>query len=168
VLTLDRDGHLAAGARRAGDYVRLMRPTCDDTYLLCANDHILETAPDLTELRRFAAPGFEHAWKAERLADGATLVAAGYGAFMVAFDRAGNVAHRFGDAADLPAEVDPFFYASFDRLPNGHLLVANWQGHGPDNGHKGRQLLEFDAGHRLIGTWSAPQRISSLQGILVV
>lgn len=168
VLTLDRDGHPAAGARRAGDYVRLMRPTSDDTYLLCTNDHILETAPDLTELRRFAAPGFEHAWKAERLADGATLVSAGYGAFMVAFDRAGNVLHRFGDAADLPAEVDPFFYASFDRLANGHLLVANWQGHGPDNGHKGRQLLEFDAGRRLVGTWSAPQRISSLQGILVV
>ena len=73
-----------------------------------------------------------------------------------------------GEAAQVPAEVDPFFYASFERLPDGHLLVANWQGHGPDNGHKGRQLLEFDAGRQLIGGWSAPQRISSLQGILVV
>ncbi|WP_322403352.1 hypothetical protein [Massilia luteola] len=168
VLTLDRDLHLAAIARRDGDYVRLMRTTPDGTYLLCTNDHILETGPDLSERRRFAAPGFEHAWKAERLEDGTTLVAAGYGAFMVAFDAAGNVVHRFGDAAQVPAEVDPFFYASFEQLPNGHLLVANWQGHGPDNGHKGRQLLEFDAGRQLIGAWSAPQRISSLQGILVV
>jgi hypothetical protein len=87
---------------------------------------------------------------------------------MVAFDPAGGVLHRFGEAAELPAEVDPFFYASFERLANGHLLVANWHGHGPDNGHKGRQLLEFDADRRLIGTWSAPQRISSLQGILVI
>jgi len=164
VLTLDRGWHLVATARRDGDYVRLMRPTPDGTYLLCTNDHILETAPDLTERRRFAAAGFEHAWKAERLEDGSTLVSAGYGAFMALFDGAGNVTHRFGDEAD----ADPFFHASFERLDNGHLLVANWQGHGPDNGHKGRQLLEFDAGRRLVGTWSAPQRISSLQGILVV
>lgn len=164
VLTLDRDDRLVATARRDGDYVRLMRPTPEGTYLLCTNDHILETAPDLTERRRFAAPGFEHAWKAERLDDGSTLVSAGYGAFMVSFDGAGNATHRFGDET----EADPFFYASFERLDNGHLLVANWQGHGPDNGDKGRQLLEFDAGRRLVGTWSAPRRISSLQGILVV
>jgi hypothetical protein len=168
VLTLDRDLRLAATARRDGDYVRLMRPTPDGTYLLCTNDHILETAADLSEQRRFAAPGFEHAWKAERQQDGSTLVSAGYGAFMVSFDPAGNVVRRFGDAAQVPAEVDPFFYASFERLANGHLLVANWQGHGPDNGHKGPQLLEFDADDELAGTWSAPRRISSLQGILVV
>lgn len=30
------------------------------------------------------------------------------------------------------------------------------------------RLLEFDARHRLVGTWSAPQRISSLQGIPVL
>jgi hypothetical protein len=168
VLTLDRDWNVVASARRDGDYVRLMRPTRDGTYLLCTNDHILETAPDLTERRRFAVPEFEHAWKAERNADGTTLVSGGYGAVMVLFDAAGNVQQRCGAAADLPAEVAPFFYASFQQLDNGRLLVANWQGHGPDNGHKGRQLLEFDAQRRLAGTWSAPGRISSLQGILVL
>ncbi|MCS0612281.1 hypothetical protein NX783_05960 [Massilia kyonggiensis] len=172
VLTLDRGWHLVSTARRDGDYVRLMRPTQDGTYLLCTNDHILETGPDLTERRRFTVPEFEHAWKAERSEDGTTLVSGGYGAVMVLFDADGNVRQRFGAAADLPAdlpaEVAPFFYASFQQLDDGHLLVANWQGHGPDNGHKGRQLLEFDAQRRLVGTWSAPQRISSLQGILVV
>ena len=168
VLTLDREWNVVASARRDGDYVRLMRPTRDGTYLLCTNDHILETAPDLTERRRFGVSEFEHAWKAERNADGTTLVSGGYGAVMVLFDAAGNVRQRFGAAADLPAEVAPFFYASFQQLGNGHLLVANWQGHGPDNGHKGRQLLEFDAQRRLAGTWSAPERISSLQGILVL
>jgi hypothetical protein len=168
VLTLDRDGRLVATARRDGDYVRLMRTTQDGTYLLCTNDHILETAPDLTERRRFAVPEFEHAWKAERFEDGTTLVSSGYGAVMVLFDAEGKVSRRFGAASELPAEVAPFFYASFQQLDNGHLLVANWQGHGPDNGHKGRQLLEFDAARRLVGTWSAPGRISSLQGILVL
>jgi len=168
VLTLDREWNIADTARRDGAYVRLMRTTPEGTYLLCTNDHILETAPDLVERRRFAAPDFEHAWKAERNEDGTTLVSSGYGAVMVLFDAAGNVVQRFGATADLPAEVAPFFYASWQQLDNGHLLVANWQGHGPDNGHKGRQLLEFDAQRWLVGTWSAPQRISSLQGILVV
>jgi hypothetical protein len=168
VATLDPDLRLDTVARRDGDYVRLMRVTPDGTYLLCTNDHILETTPDLQTVRRFSAPGFEHAWKAERLADGTTLVSAGYGAFMALFDNGGNVVQRFGDAGQVPADVAPFFYATFHLVEEGRLLVANWQGHGPDNGHKGRQLLEFDADRRVVGTWSAPDRISSLQGILPV
>jgi hypothetical protein len=168
VLTLDRGLNLVHTARRDGDYVRLMRTTPQGSYLLCMNDHILEATPDLAELRRFAAPGFEHAWKAERRADGSTLVSAGYGAFMAVFDTAGQCVQRFGAAADVATEVAPFFYASFEQLPGGRLLVANWQGHGPDNGAKGCQLLEFDSQGRLLDSWSAPRHISSLQGILIV
>jgi hypothetical protein len=168
VLTLDAGGVLAHTAYRAGDYVRLMRVTPQGTYLLCTNDHIKETTPELIELRRFSAPGFEHAWKAERLADGTTLVAAGYGAYMAVFDANGKLVRRFGGAEELPAPVAPFFYASYAFLPDGGLLVANWQGHGPDNGHKGEQLLRFDAAGRLVGTWSSRERISSLQGLLLV
>jgi hypothetical protein len=168
VLTLDPANEIVHVARRDGDYVRLMRTTAAGTFLLCTNDHILETTPELKALRRFSAPGFEHAWKAERLSDGSTLVSAGYGAFMSRFDADGNCIERFGAAGQVPGEVAPFFYASFEQLPNGHLLVANWQGHGPDNGHKGRQLLEFDTARQVVGSWSAPERISSLQGILRV
>jgi hypothetical protein len=168
VLTLDRNNDTVRIARRDGDYVRLMRTTLAGTFLLCTNDHILETTPELAAIRRFSAPGFEHAWQAERLPDGTTLVSAGYGAFMALFDTDGNLVQRFGDAAQVPREVAPFFYATFRHVADGHLLVANWEGHGPDNGHKGRQLLKFDAERRLVGTWSAPERISSLQGILPV
>lgn len=168
VLTLDRDLQLVHGAQRAGDYVRLMRRNGSGGYLLCMNEFILETDSELRELRKLSAPGFEHAWKAERMADGTTLVAAGYGAFMARFDADGRLMGRFGEAAVMPAEVAPFFYASFQLLDDGRIMVANWQGHGPDNGAKGRQLLEFDAGGTLLGSWSDPEKISSLQGILVL
>ncbi|MES2346728.1 MAG: hypothetical protein V4641_04070 [Pseudomonadota bacterium] len=172
VLTLDGGGQLLRTARRDGDYVRLMRPTPSGSYLLCMNDHILETDSALNALRELRAPGFEHAWKGERCADGSTLVAAGYGGFMARFDAEGRLARTFGGAGDsdgnMAPEIAPFFYASFQQLDNGHLAVANWQGHGPDNGAKGRQLLEFDAAGRLLGGWSDPQRISSLQGILIL
>jgi len=168
VLTLDRELKLVYSARRNGNYVRLMRRTHAGTYLLCMNDHILETTPRLVEVRRFAVPGFEHAWKAERRADGSTLVSAGYGAFMAVFDSAGECVRRFGTAAEVPAAVAPYFYASFEQLDDGRLLVANWQGHGPGNGAKGGQLLEFGADGHLQGSWSAGEAISSLQGILIV
>jgi hypothetical protein len=167
VLTLDANNELIDVARRDGDYVRLMRTTPAGTYLLCTNDHILETTPDLVEIRRFSTPGFEHAWKAERLNDGSTLVSAGYGAFMALFDASGACIERFGAAGQVAQDIAPFFYASYEQLANGNLLVANWQGHGPDNGHKGRQLLQFDPARRVVGCWSAPERISSLQGILL-
>ncbi len=167
VVTLDADLRETASVRREGDYVRLMRPA-GDGYLLCTNDHILETDAALRPVRKLAAPGFEHAWKAERLADGGTLVSAGYGAFMACFDAGGALVRTFGAAGQVPDEVAPFFYATFQVLCDGRIVVANWQDHGPDNGHKGRQLLTFDAAGRLLGAWSDPQRISSLQGILVL
>jgi hypothetical protein len=168
VLTLDPALNVVATARREGDYVRLMRRTDAGTYLLCTNDHILETTPALQALGEFRAPGFEHAWKAVRREDGSTWVSAGYGAFMAVFGANGELQRTFGAAGQVPASVAPFFYASFEFLPNGHVLVANWQGHGPDNGHKGEQLLQFDAEGQLVATWSAGARISSLQGLLVL
>lgn len=168
VLTLDRDLNLTRTARRDGDYVRLMRRTAGGGYLLCMNDHILETDSALNAVRELRVPGFFHAWKAEQCADGTTLVSAGYGGFMARFDAKGELLGTFGGEADVPPEVAPFFYATFQRLDDGRLIVANWQGHGPDNGGKGRQLLEFDDAGRLLGSWSDAENISSLQGILIV
>lgn len=168
VLTLDREYRQVSSARRDGAYVRLMRTTGSGTYLFCMNDHILETDTALISLNAMRAPGFEHAWKAERMADGSTLVSAGHGAFMARFDRRGNLTTTFGDAATMPEEVSPFFYATFQALDDGRILVANWQGPGTENGHKGRQLLEFSASGKLLDSWSDPHKISSLQGILVL
>lgn len=151
-----------------GNYVRLMRKSMNGGYLLCMNDHILETDHTLHPVRRLQVHGFKHAWMAQNLANGGVLVSAGYGAFMARFNAQGQAVHTFACAASLPDYIDPFFYASFQLLADGRILLANWQGHGPDNGHKGRQLLEFSPSGALLGSWSDPQKISSLQGILVL
>lgn len=167
VITLDALDAVVATARREGSYVRLLRPTPTGTWLLGTDDHFLETDTDLNELRRLAAPGFRHAWMAHRYADGTTLVSGGYGPFFAVFDANGVLVRTFGGAADVPAEVVPHFYASFE-LTAGGVLVANWQGHGPDHGSKGRQLVAFGPDGAYQGSWSDPERISSLQGILVL
>ncbi|MEI8095491.1 MAG: hypothetical protein WCG80_14875 [Spirochaetales bacterium] len=168
VATLSASGALERVVRREGDYVRLMRPTPTGTFLLCTNDHILETSPSLEALRRLEAPGFLHAWMPHRFEDGTTLVSAGYGAFLARFDAQGKLLQTFGGKGTVPDEVAPFFYASFQVLEDGHIVAANWQDHGPGNGKKGRQVVEFTAEGEYVDSWSDPARISSLQGLLVL
>jgi len=168
VLTLDPSNRIMSRATYPGDYVRLVRQTAAGTYLMCCNDRIREGSPQGGYLREFRADGFYHAWKAVRLPDGRLLVSAGYGAFLAEFSPAGVLVRRFGGKNEVPAEVNPFFYAMHQLLPDGHTVVANWQGHGPGHGGSGVPLLQFDPAGRLVWTWNEPERISSLQGVLVL
>lgn len=152
----------------SGDYVRLIRQTDQGTYLMSCNDRIREARPDGTMVRDFVVEGFLHAWKSVRLPNGNLLVSAGYGAFMVELDPDGEVVRKFGTREELPESVRPFFYAMFQMLPNSHVVLANWQGHGEGFGGSGVQLLEFDAAGDVVWTWSDSARISSLQGLLVI
>ena len=151
-----------------GDYVRLIRETAAGTFLMMCNTRIRETGLDGTTQRELVVDGFLHAWKAVRRPNGNTIASAGYGAFMVELGPAGAVLRKFGTKEDVPAPVNPFFYAMFQLLPDDHLVVANWQGHGRDHGTSGVQLLEFDQRGAIVWQWSRPEMISSLQGVLVL
>ena len=93
---------------------------------------------------------------------------AGYGAFVVELDGNGKTIRKFGGKESVPEKVRPFFYAMFQLLPNAHVVLANWQGHGPGFGSSGVQLLEFDAAGEIVWAWSKADLISSLQGVLVL
>jgi len=168
VLSLDREDLLVHTAVRPGDYVRLMTPVGSDSYLLSVNDRICETDRELNTLREMGAEGFLHAWQSRRYEDGRTLVTAGYGGFLAFFDDKGSLVKTFGDRDDVPEEVNPNFYASVRIAEDGNILAANWQGHGPDNGSKGRQLVCFSPEGEYLTSWSFPDDISSLQGLLLL
>ncbi|MGH7951042.1 MAG: hypothetical protein ACREFE_03860 [Limisphaerales bacterium] len=168
ILELDANNKEIHRAIFSGDYVRLIRQTNDGTYLMCCNDRIREGSRDGKYLREFPVEGFFHAWKALRLANGNLIVSAGYGAFLVELDLAGKTIRKFGGKELLPAEVNPFFYAAFQLMPNGNIVLANWQGHGEGHGAKGIQLLEFNPRGEIVWRWSESKLISSLQGILVL
>ncbi|MBB5353459.1 hypothetical protein HNR46_003720 [Haloferula luteola] len=168
VIELGTDGQPLRKIQYEGDYVRLIRQTAQGTLLMSCNDRIREADLDGNYLREFPVEGFYHAWKSLRLPDGHLMVSAGYGAFMVELDVDGNIVRKFGGKEQIPEEVNPFFYATFQLLPDGHLVLANWQGHGERFGESGVQLLEFDADGKLVWQWSDSRRISSLQGLLVL
>jgi hypothetical protein len=168
VLELDENHAEIHRAIYPGDYVRLIRQTAQDTFLMSCNNRIREADRFGNYLREYPVDGFYHAWKSLRLANGNLIVSAGYGAFMVELDSAGEIVRKFGGRDQVPAEVNPFFYAMFQLLPNGHIVLANWQGHGEGFGESGIQLLELDAAGEIVWHWSDSRRISSLQGVLVL
>ena len=168
VIELDANHKEIHRACYPGDYVRLIRQTRQGTYLMSCNDRIREGDRSGNYLREFPVEGFFHAWKSLRLPTGNLLVSAGYGAFMVELDPDGGIVRQFGGKDQVPAEVNPFFYAMFQLLPNGHVVLANWQGHGEGFGASGVQLLEFDHNGHIAWSWSDASRISSLQGVLVL
>ena len=135
---------------------------------MSCNDRIREGDREGNYLREFPVEGFYHAWKSLRLPNGGLLISAGYGAFMVELDAAGEEIRRFGGKGQVPEAVNPFFYAMFQLLGNGNVVLANWQGHGSGFGNSGVQLLEFDPGGGIVWQWGDPARISSLQGMLVL
>ncbi len=151
-----------------GDYVRLIRETAAGTFLMMCNTRIRETDSAGATLRELVVDGFYHAWKAVRRPNGNTLASAGYGAFLVELDPDGAIVRKFGAKGQVPEAVHPFFYAMFQLLPKDHIVVANWQDHGPGHGASGVQLLEFDAAGAIVWQWSEAAMISSLQGVIVL
>ncbi|MEO5913766.1 MAG: hypothetical protein ABIS50_06005 [Luteolibacter sp.] len=168
ILELDETNTEIQRAIYPGDYVRLIRQTGQGTFLMSCNDRIREGDREGNYLREFPVEGFYHAWKSLRLPNGNLLISAGYGAFMVELDPAGGIIRKFGGKDHVPEAVNPFFYAMFQLLPNNHIVLANWQGHGEGFGESGVQLLEFDVAGKIVWQWSDASRISSLQGVLVL
>lgn len=168
VLSLDDRERLRDLVTFPGNYVRLIRQTAAGTYLMSCNQMIREGAPDGRYLRDYPVEGFYHAWKAVRRPDGHLLISAGYGAFLVELDESGREVRRWGGPGGLPESFRPLFFAMFQCLPNGNIVLANWQGHGEDHGASGVQLIEFAPGGEVVWTWSRAERISSMQGILVL
>ncbi len=168
VLELDETKTEIRRAIYQGDYVRLIRQTGEGTLLMSCNDRIREGDREGNYLREYPVEGFFHAWKSLRLPNGNLIVSAGYGAFMVELDAAGTIVRKFGGKDQVAEAVNPFFYAMFQLLPDGHIVVANWQGHGEGFGESGVQMLEFDETGKIAWQWSDSARISSLQGVLVL
>lgn len=168
ILELDIQNREVRRAVYPGDYVRLIRQTGQGTFLMSCNDRIREGDREGNYLREYPVEGFYHAWKSLRLPSGNLLVSAGYGAFLVELDPAGEIVRKFGGKEQVPAAVNPFFYAMFQLLGDGHIVLANWQGHGEGFGASGVQLLEFDHAGEIVWQWSDASRISSLQGVLVL
>lgn len=150
-----------------GDYLRTSTLTDDDTILFTNNTRVFEGDWSGRILREFAAPRFQHAWKALRRPNGNTMISAGYGAFLVEFDSAVQEIRRWQCEPDASL-VRPNFFADFTIRDDGGVIVCNWLGHGGDLGATGYPLLEFNPAGELVGGWQDGERTSSIQTFVML
>ncbi|TDH27489.1 hypothetical protein EXU57_07875 [Segetibacter sp. 3557_3] len=150
------------------DYVRLVRETAKGTYLVTANKMVFETDANgkiIWKANLTKGPEKTNAWQALRLANGQTVVSGGYAGYFEVFDKAGKPVSTITG----PPEVKPNFFSGFQVLPNGNYVVANWQGHGPNYGGSGHQVLEYTPAGKLAWSWRQyAHKFSSLQGVIVL
>jgi hypothetical protein len=68
------------------------------------------------------------------------------------YDKAAPIISKVGGKADHPS-LGLDFFTGFQRLPNGNIVAANWQGHvaspAPDTPH----LVEFTPDNELVLKW---------------
>lgn len=149
------------------NYVRLIRETTSGTFLVTADDTIFEGDAQGSILWRAKISGRDkpHVWQALRLANGQTIASSGFAANFQIFGKDGKLL----DTITGPAGINPHFYAGFQILANGNLVVTNWQGHGPSFGRSGIQLLEYAPAGDLVWSWKQDSaKFSSLQGVIVL
>ena len=149
------------------NYVRLIRETPSGTFLITSDSTVFEgnATGAIVWRAKITSKKRPHAWQALRLANGQTVVSSGYGGNFQIFAADGSPVKTITG----PAEVNPNFFAGFQILKNGNLVVTNWQGHGPNFGASGTQVLEYNPSGELVWSWKQdPANYSSLQGVIVL
>lgn len=122
---------------------------------------------DVSEARHFAMPHSRNMYHAVTSLDGKGYwTGAGYAAELVRFALDGKVEKVW------PAPVEEgkkgYFFASVKEFPNGHVLVANWTGHGAGDSKRGWQLLEFDETGKVVWSLYDPALFGSIHGFVVL
>lgn len=168
LVEVDKEGTTKRSIVYPGfNYVRLVRETESGTFLVTSDDTIFEGKADGSIIWKAKIIGRDkpHAWQALRLANGQTIASGGFAANFQKFGADGKLL----DTISGPASVHPHFYAGFQILANGNLVVTNWQGHGPKFGASGTQLLEYTQTGKLVWSWKQDStKFSSLQGVIVL
>ncbi len=145
----------------AFSFVRLIRQTMTGTFLVTADDAVLEV--DATgqilwraDVPRVNAATASHVWQALRVPSGDTVVSTGYGASLQIFGADGALERTITG----PADVVPNQFVGFQILGNGNFVVANWLGHSGEV--MGVQLLEYDPLGTLVWSYRPDPATESL------
>jgi len=148
----------------------MMRPTGEGTFLLGAKlNEFAEVDLDGTIHRRVTIPKPKPCYHTLPVSDGNILTSCGYGAFIAEIDPKGKIVNRIGGMQDAPEGVNPFFFGGMQLLENGHIVVANWNGHANHSWRNGAQLIEYDEAGRIVWTYHDAKRIpGTLHGVLIL
>jgi hypothetical protein len=168
LVEVTADGQVARQIEYAGSYVRMVRETATDHFLIAADTHVFEGDADgkvVWDVAVQGGPAAQHAWEGLRLASGDVLVSTGYAASLEVF----GADEQLKQTITGGEGVMPNFFADVQVMPGGSYVVANWQGHGTALGGNGLQIVEYDSAGKLIWFWKQDAAfVSSLQQLVVL
>ena len=139
-------------------YVRLMRFAPKGTLLLAAEDGCYEVSmekgleAEKRLVRKFALPRPRNSYMALYAPDGNLLLSGGYSKGFYTFDPEGKLIKD--TVFKQPEGLFNYFYAGFQILKNGHIVMANWTGHSEKDFKPGWKVIEFDKDHNVVWTWN--------------
>jgi hypothetical protein len=156
--------------------VRICRPTTSGTFLVGGKVAGMMCEFDSTGKKIWECNAGGEPYMALRLPNGTTLISNGYGGQMVLADKKGTILKKFPSEEDKKKDslfwkaAKPNFFAGFQILRNGNIVVSNWQGHGTSYGNSGFQLIEIDSAlTRVVSYWKQnATMVSSLHGVIVL
>jgi hypothetical protein len=156
--------------------IRICRPTAKGTFIIGGKIAGMMCEFDSTGKKIWEVNAGGEPYMALRLPNGNTLISTGYSAQMVLADKQGTVVKKFPTEENKKKDslfwkaANPNFFAGFQILNNGNIVVSNWQGHGTGHGSSGFQLLEFDSTlTKAVAYWKQDAAlVSSLHGVLVL
>jgi hypothetical protein len=174
VVELDKQNAVARKATFAGlKTLRMIRLAADGNVLLADEKGLTEVAFDAQApnggkvVRSLPLPHGRNAFMALKKENGSCLVSGGFAKALFEFAPDGSLRRELA-LKDAPAAAGPLFFAGFQLLRNGNLIVCNWTGHGAQDSAKGWQLVEFAADGSMVWHWHAPERAGTALNIVVL
>jgi outer membrane protein assembly factor BamB len=146
-------------------YIRNVRVLKNGNFLVAhyGGKKVTEYAPDGKVVWTFDTPGGPHS--VTRLANGDTLIACGDNGTpcLIEVTPAGETVWEVSNK-DLPGEPLKFL-TSFQKLPNGNVLISNWLGHGKFG--TAPHLLEITPDKKVVWTYADHQTFKTISTVQV-
>jgi hypothetical protein len=142
--------------------LRMLRLTPDGNILLAEESTMTEVVFDKDSpggakiVKSIKLPTGRNAYMALKKPDGSYLLAGGFAKTLFDFGPDGKLRRQY-TVKDPPAGVEFLFYAGFQVLKNGNIVVCNWTGHGAQDSTKGWQLVEFSPDGAVVWHWHDPK-----------
>ncbi|MDR0520633.1 MAG: hypothetical protein LBH00_02140 [Planctomycetaceae bacterium] len=150
--------------------VRLVRRSPHDTLLVGdRTGRAWEIDLDGKEIRCVDVPGShrKYIYQVKELPNGHWLAATGYDCRILEIDKENKTVRTLG-GNPAPEGLTYIFFSKFQVLPNGHIVVATWTGHGAEDSRKGQQLVQFDKEGKVVWQWHDPALAGSLNGVIIL
>lgn len=152
---VDASGSEVSRTRIAAESVdmRVMRFTPEDTLLIGG---IFDQRKVIAEVRRTGEIIktwllSDKGYKAVRLPNGNILAGTGDSVTVIEMDPTGKIVSSVG-GKDAHPSLGLDFCSGWDLLPNGNILMTNWQGHLKES--SAPHLVEFSPDNRVVWTWN--------------